>query len=224
VENGIFSVLPDDTPGQRYDSRARAYDRMIGSRLYNRVFWGSAPDEYRAFARQAIESSSSGWLLDAGCGTLLLTAEAYASTPQRPVVALDQSIGMLQRAQERLAGISGGRSQHVVFLQADLLDLPFRAQGFQTVLSMGMLHLFDAVQPLVRALDSLVEPGGQLFLSSLVTNGRFGDRYMRLLHRAGEIAAPRTAEALRRVLLETLGAGTTYSVVGNMSYAHGHHG
>jgi ubiquinone/menaquinone biosynthesis C-methylase UbiE len=223
VERGIFSVLPDDTPGQRYDRRARAYDRMIDSRLYNRVFWGSAPDEYRAFARRAVASSSSGWLLDAGCGTLLLTAEAYAAAPQRPVVALDQSIGMLQRARERLAEISGGRSEQVIFLQADLLNLPFKAHSFRTVLSMGMLHLFDAVQPLVRAMDRLVEPGGQLFLSSLVMNGRFGDRYMRLLHRAGEIATPRTAEALKRVLLETLGSDTTYSVVGNMSYTHGRH-
>jgi hypothetical protein len=33
VEPGIFSVLPPGTPEQRYDRRARAYDRMIGSRL-----------------------------------------------------------------------------------------------------------------------------------------------------------------------------------------------
>jgi len=224
VQPGIFSVLPDETPGQRYDSRARAYDRLIGSRLYNRIFWGSAPDEYRAFARRAVESSRSGWLLDAGCGTLLLTARAYAAAPERPVVALDQSIGMLQRARERLAETSGGRSQHVVFLQADLLDLPFSEHCFQTVLSMGMLHLFDNVWPLVRALSRITQPGGHLFLSSLVANGRFGDRYLRFLHRAGEVAAPRTAAELERVLRDALGNDATFSVTGNMSYTHGQHG
>lgn len=224
LQPGILSALPDDTPGQRYDSRARAYDRMIGSRLYNRIFWGSAPDEYRAFARRAVASSDSGWFLDAGCGTLLLTAEAYAAASHRPVIALDKSLGMLQRARERLLEINPAASEHVVFLQGDLLDLPFKAHSFRTVLSMGMLHLFDAAVPLVRSLDRLVEPGGQLFLSSLVTTGRFGDRYMRFLHRAGEIAAPRTADALKRTLLDTLGPHITWSVVGNMSYAHGQHG
>lgn len=223
VQPGILSVLPDDTPGQRYDSRARAYDRMIGSRLYNRLFWGSAPDEYRAFARQAVASSESGWLLDAGCGTLLLTADAYAAAPHRPVIALDKSLGMLQRARERLIEINPAASEHVVFVQGDLLDLPFKDKSFRTVMSMGMLHLFDAAVPLVRSLDRLVEPGGQLFLSSLVTNGRLGDRYMRFLHRAGEIAAPRTADTLKRALLDTLGPNLTWSVVGNMSYAHGQH-
>lgn len=224
VQPGILSVLPEGTPGQRYDGRARAYDRMIGSRLYNRLFWGSAPDEYRAFARRAVESSDSGWLLDAGCGTLLLTAGAYAAAPQRPVIALDKSIGMLQRARERLTEINPTASEHVVFLQADLLNLPFKPHSFRTVLSMGMLHLFDAPVPLVRSLDRLVEPGGHLFLSSLVTTGRFGDRYMRFLHRAGEIAAPRTADTLKRTLLDTLGPHIGWSVVGNMSYAHGKHG
>ncbi|HEU4885856.1 MAG TPA: class I SAM-dependent methyltransferase [Longimicrobium sp.] len=219
VEPGIFSVLPADAPGQRYDGRARMYDRVIGSRLYNRLAWGTSPEDYRAFAGRAVASSASGWLLDAGCGTLLATAGAYAAAPDRPVVAVDQSLDMLRRGRERLAQAAGTPSGHVVFLQADLLDLPFRAGCFQTVLSMGMLHLFDTLEPLLASLRGCLVPDGQLYLTSLVENGRVGDRYMRFLHRAGELANPRTAAELQRVLEQALGPGGTWSVRGNMAFA-----
>lgn len=39
---GIWSVLPADAPGQRYDRRAAVYDRVVGSTVYNRLLWGSS--------------------------------------------------------------------------------------------------------------------------------------------------------------------------------------
>jgi SAM-dependent methyltransferase len=219
VEPGLFSVLPVDAPGQRYDGRARMYDRVIGSRLYNRLAWGNSPGDYRAFARRAVQSSGSGWLLDAGCGTLLATADAYAAAPGRPVIAVDQSLDMLRRGRERLTHAAGTACGHVVFLQADLLDLPFRVSRFRTVLSMGMLHLFDALEPLLASLHGCLVPEGQLYLTSLVENGRVGDRYMRFLHRAGELANPRTTAELQRLLAQALGPGGTWSVRGNMAFA-----
>lgn len=202
VEPGIWSVLPADTPGQLYDGRAKAYDRMIGSRLYNRVLWGTSPASYRAFARQAVSSSGPGWLLDAGCGTMLLTAEAYASPPQRPVLAIDQSLGMLRRAKARAAELG---ATNVTFLQADLRDLPFPVGVFSTVLSMGMVHLFDDVAPVLRSLGRVLAPGGGVWVTSLVKGRAIGDAYLRVLQRAGEVATPRSVDELSAVLRESLG-------------------
>lgn len=219
LEERLFSVLPDGTAGHRYDGRARAYDRMIGSRLYNRIAWGTSPADYRRFARRAVDSAPGGWFLDAGCGTLLLTADAYLAAPLRPIVVLDQSLGMLRRAMERVLG--GGRKlpPQIVFLQADLLDLPFRPGAFRTVMSMGMLHLFPGAAPLAASLESLLAPDGSLFLTSLVENGRLGDRYLRMLHRQGEAAEPRTAAALESVLRGAVFRPLSWSVTGNMAYA-----
>ena len=214
-----FSVLPEGTAGHAYDGRARAYDRMIGSRLYNRVAWGTSPAHYRRFAKRAVESAPGGWFLDAGCGTLLLTADAYLAAPGRPIVVLDQSLGMLERARERVLGGGKRLPPHVVFVQGDLLDLPFRPGAFRTVMSMGMLHLFAEVGPLAASLESLLLPDGGLFLTSLVENGRLGDRYLRFLHRQGEAAAPRTAAALEAQLRAALRRPLAYSVTGNMAYA-----
>jgi SAM-dependent methyltransferase len=219
LEDGLFSVLPEGTAGHAYDGRARAYDRMIGSRVYNRVAWGSSPADYRRFARRAVESAPGGWFLDAGCGTLLLTADAYLAAPGRPIVVLDQSLGMLRRARERVLGGGKRLPGNLVFLQADLLDLPFRPGAFRTVMSMGMLHLFADVAPLAANLEALLLPDGGLYLTSLVANGRLGDRYLRLLHRQGETAEPRAAPALEAVLRGALRRPLAYSVTGNMAYA-----
>src|SRR5688500_5856184 len=73
VNDRIWSALPEGGPDQRYDRRAAAYDRVVGSRLYNRVLWGSSPAAYAAFAARAV-SSDAGPMLDAGCGSLVFTA------------------------------------------------------------------------------------------------------------------------------------------------------
>jgi SAM-dependent methyltransferase len=219
LEERLFSVLPEGTAGHAYDGRARAYDRMIGSGLYNRIAWGTSPADYRRFARRAVQSAPGGWFLDAGCGTLLLTADAYLAAPTRPIVVLDQSLGMLKRARERVLGGGKRLPPHIVFLQADLLDLPFRPGAFRTVMSMGMLHLFADAGPLAAKLESLLLPDGGLFLTSLVENGRLGDRYLRLLHRQGEVAAPRTAAALEAQLRAVIRRPLDYTVTGNMTYA-----
>jgi SAM-dependent methyltransferase len=218
LDERLFSVLPEGTAGHAYDGRARAYDRMIGSRLYNRIAWGSSPGHYRRFARRAVESAPGGWFLDAGCGTLLLTADAYLAAPTRPIVVLDQSLGMLKRARERVLGGGKRLPPHIVFLQGDLLDLPFRPGAYRTVMSMGMLHLFADAGPLAASLESLLLPDGGLFLTSLVENGRLGDRYLRLLHRQGEVAKPRTAAALEAQLRAAIRRRVDYAVTGNMAY------
>jgi SAM-dependent methyltransferase len=126
---------------------------------------------------------------------------------------------MLKRARERVLGGGKRLPPHIVFLQADLLDLPFRPGAFRTVMSMGMLHLFADAGPIAAGLESLLLPDGGLFLTSLVENGRLGDRYLRLLHRQGEVAEPRPAATLEGQLRDSLRRPFTYSVTGNMAYA-----
>jgi len=219
LDDGLFSVLPEGAAGHLYDGRARAYDRMIGSRLYNRIAWGASPADYRRFARRAVGSAPGGWFLDAGCGTLLLTADAYRAAADRPIVVMDRSLGMLRRARERVLAGGARLPSQLVFLQADLLDLPFRPRSFRTVMSMGMLHLFADAGPVAASLESLLMEDGSLFLTSLVENGRLGDRYLRLLHRHGEVAAPRTAAGLEVQLRGSLARPVEYSLTGNMAYA-----
>jgi ubiquinone/menaquinone biosynthesis C-methylase UbiE len=218
IEDDIYSVLPDASQTHHYDRRATVYDWIVGSRLYNSIMWGSAPRDYVAFARQAVDSSRNGKFLDAGCGSLLFTASTYLQT-DRQIVAFDQSLAMLRRARTRLLKAAGGMPQHIILLQADLSDLPFRPASFHTVLCLNVLHQFAAPTALLQNLKRLLSDEGQLFLTSLLLNDRFiGDQYLSALYTMREFVPPRTRSELRSILTEALQREVTYTQKGNMAF------
>jgi SAM-dependent methyltransferase len=244
-----------DDAGAPYDRRARAYDRLVRSRVYNRVAWSTAPDEYADFAAAAI-ASSSGRLLEAAAGSAAATAALHAASV-RETVLVDRSRAMLELAAQRIAAAGGAQQATAVdapareavngdgatgpsagacdpahpaaaaaaapgeprarirFVQADILALPFDPHGFATVFGLGLVHLFDDVPALVAALRKQLRPDGRLFLAGLVAETRRGRQYLNVLHRAGEVARPRTAEELHAAL----GAPADLRTSGCMAYA-----
>lgn len=190
VEGGVLSALGPNERGSRYDRGAALYDRVVGNGLYNRAVWGARSSSYSAFAAAAV-ADGRGPLLDVGCGSAVFTAAAYRDT-DRPLVLVDRSAGMLARAAARLRG-AGGR---VVFVQADLFDLPFLPGRFATVACHGLLHLFEDAAGVLRVLGGQVSPGGSMYATSLVAETAAGRRMLRLLHRRGEAAAPRDGRAV----------------------------
>lgn len=186
VEDGIYSVLLDASSKHHYDRRANIYDLVVSTRLYNFVMWGSSPLDYSAFARQAIVSCLDGKFLDAACGSMLFTAPTYLEC-NRQIIAFDQSLAMLRRARKRLVNLSGSVPEHILLLQADLSDLPYRPASFHTVLCMNVLHHFENASSLIPNLKKLLIEDGHLYLTSLVSNNRFiGDRYLNALYTTGE--------------------------------------
>jgi SAM-dependent methyltransferase len=219
VGQDIWSVLPPSSPGQPYDRKAAVYDTLIGSSWYNRFIWGADHRSYAAFARQALDSAV-GLHLDAGCGSLVGTSTAYLESAQsgsaRPCLFVDASLGMLRRARARLGELPPAAG----LLQADLRTIPLRFQAIDSALCMGMLHLFDADAAgaiLGRIRESLA-PRGALYLTSLVLGRPRGDRFLRILLRAGEIDAARPRDGALGVMRQ---AGFEISDVrqaGNMLY------
>ena len=218
VEADIYSVLPDASHPHHYDRRATVYDLLVSSRLYNSIMWGSSPRDYVAFARQAIMSSRDGKFLDAGCGSLLFTASVYLETDLQ-IVAFDQSLAMLRRARQRLLKAAGRVPEHIILLQADLSDLPFRPATFRTVLCLNVLHQFAELTALLQNFERLLPDEGQLFLTSLISNNRFvGDRYLSALYRMKEFVRPRTSGELRSIFNEALQREVRFREKGNMAF------
>lgn len=183
---GLCSALPVEDPGSPYDRRAALYDRVVGTAIYNRMFWGTSPASYAAFAAAAVHASD-GPLLDVGCGSAVFTADAYRNA-RRPIVLVDRSLGMLTQAAQR---ISSPDPAQVAFMQADLFDLPFRSGSFTTVACHGVLHLFEDPVGVLHALRAQLAAGSSLYASALVAETAVGRRYLTVLHRAGEVAVPR---------------------------------
>jgi SAM-dependent methyltransferase len=218
VEDAIYSVLPDASPKFHYDQRATVYDLVVSTRLYNALMWGSSPLDYVAFAHRAVVSDDKGRLLDAGCGSMLFTARNYLES-KRPIIAFDQSLAMLRRARRRLMKFAGFVPEHVLLLQADLNDLPFRPASFQTVLCLNVLHQFEDAAALIPQLKGLLRLGGDLYLTSLVANNRFvGDFYLNALHKSGEFVRPRSSLELKEMLDRALCQRLSYMTKGNMAF------
>ncbi len=156
VEAGIWTAIDGEPGAQRYESIAGMYDRLIGSRHWQRLIWGNDIARDTELARAA-ESSSMGWWLDAGCGTLIFTAPVHAES-ERPTILFDVSIGMLQRARKRLVEHCGRLPKHVVLIQGDVFALPFRASSFETILCPGIIHLFDKPAALLESLEGILAP------------------------------------------------------------------
>jgi SAM-dependent methyltransferase len=219
VEDDIYSALPDVPHKHLYDKRAAAYDSIVSTWVYNRVMWGTSPNDYVAFAREAVLSHPDGRMLDAGCGSLLFTSQAYLSS-KRQVIAFDQSLEMLKRARARLIELAGFVPEHILLLQADLSNLVFRPGRFNTILCMNVLHQFEDAAGLTTKLSGLLANTGQLFLTSLVSNGRYiGDRWIAALYKSGEFVRPRTGVELNKLLGDSLGQEVSCRSKGNMAFA-----
>jgi SAM-dependent methyltransferase len=209
--SNILTALPSDEQGAPYDRHAALYDRLIGSRRYNRLIWGASIDGYAAFAREAV-ALSGGPFLDVACGTAVFTAPVYRDAT-RPLVLVDRSLGMLERAARRLGDADA------TLIQADALDLPFEAGSFETVLSLSLLHVLDEPWAALESLAAQVAPGGRLFASMLVSDrGGITRPYMAALHRRGELGSPRTAADLEAAARRILGDDATVERDGAMAY------
>lgn len=207
----VLGLGPEDA-GAPYDRKAAVYDRLVRSRAYNRLLWGASPRDYEAFAARAL-ADGSGPLLDVAGGSAAATASLYAAA-ERDVVLVDRSRAMLERAGERIAGAApAGRAPRVRLVQADALTLPLPPHSFETVLCMGFFHIVDRPADLLGALLGQLRPGGRVYFTSLVAERTVGRRYLAALHRAGEVAAPRTAAALATAL-----GGIELEVRGCMAY------
>lgn len=177
---------------QSFDRWAGLYDYLIGSKLYNRLMWGTSPDSYVKFAEEA-HSTNPQFMLDAGCGSMAATAEAHAHG-KNLVIGVDSSLPMLRRAQKRLADLD---AKNVILIHGTVEDLPFRSSAFESVLFMGMAHLFPDESPVMGELQRVLMGRGRLYVSSLVENRRrIGDRFLAKLKAKGEVNTIRTPSAV----------------------------
>ena len=80
-----------------------------------------------------------GWILDAPCGSGIFSLPIYKSNPCAKFVAIDYSIEMLKAAKSRAEkkGVD-----NVIFIRADVDNLPFIENIFAGALSFAGFHAF----------------------------------------------------------------------------------
>lgn len=177
-----------------YARWAKAYDTMIGSALYNRVFWGTEPRQYSIFAARAI-GSGRGPLLEVAAGTAQATAALHVAGA-RETTLVDMSAPMLDLARKSIAGAAGGTLPERISLECRDMLAPAGDRRYETILGLGLLHLVPDVTSVVSALGRQLEDHGKMFLASLVKGPSRSNAYLALLRAHGDIACIRTATEL----------------------------
>lgn len=154
MEYALTATKTKARAGSYYDRIARLYDLTFKVNGY-----GRALDQY--FANYPLPVSRGAKILDAGCGTGLLTL-ALLRAIRFPVsiTALDLSSTSVVAARKSLY-YSPGRKRDVTFTQGNLLCLPFADETVDLVVTSGALEyvpLADGLTELAR----VIAPGGHL--------------------------------------------------------------
>jgi SAM-dependent methyltransferase len=105
--------------------------------------------------------------LDAGCGMGRFTRSAGAHGGEVVGVDLSESV---YRAREIT-----GHMPNVHIVQADLMQLPFRAGSFDIIYSLGVLHHTPDTHKAFASVARHVRPGGMLSIWVYGTAGRYAD-------------------------------------------------
>ena len=154
MEYALTATKTEARAGSYYDRIARIYDLTF---KFNR--YGHSLDQY--FENHPLPVSRGARILDAGCGTGLLTL-ALLRAVRFPVsiTALDLSSTSVAAARKSLY-YSPGRKRDVTFTQGNLLCLPFADESLDLVVTAGALeyvNLSDGLTELAR----VIAPGGHL--------------------------------------------------------------
>ena len=144
------------------EARAGSYYNKIAA-YYDLTFklngYGRSLDEY--FANNPLPISRGAKILDAGCGTGLLTL-ALLRALHFPVsiTALDLSATSITAARKAVAD-SPGRTRDVTFAEGNLLSLPFADNSLDLVVTSGALEYVPLGEGLSE-LSRVISPGGHL--------------------------------------------------------------
>lgn len=165
ISNGIPRFVLTDDSGQKQT------EESFGYKWQKRDAWYSpevqAACEPWFVKRHGFESAeemrrffgSHRRVLDAGCGggyaSSMWMNESWQETDDSQWYGVDISEAV-DMAQERLASMPGTH-----FIQADILQLPFRAETFDAILSEGVMHHTPSTERALKALAPLLVKGGK---------------------------------------------------------------
>src|SRR6266550_7054495 len=154
MEYVLTATKDEARAGSYYDKIAAFYDLTFKLNGYGRSL-----DQY--FSNHPLPVSRGARILDAGCGTGLLTL-ALLRNLRFPVniTALDLSATSISAAKKALDE-SSGRIQDVTFAEGNLLSLPFADNTLDLVVTSGALEYVPLSEGLTE-LSRVISPGGHL--------------------------------------------------------------
>jgi ubiquinone/menaquinone biosynthesis C-methylase UbiE len=160
MEYALTATKTEAPAGSYYDKIARLYDLTFKLNGYGRSL-----DQY--FARYPLPVRRGARILDAGCGTGLLTLALLRNIRfSVDIIALDLSATSIVEANKAVLQGNGRtpsmiRNSNVNFTQGNVLSLPFSDDSFDLVVTSGALE-YVPLQDGLTELARVIAPGGHL--------------------------------------------------------------
>src|SRR6266576_6901033 len=154
MEYVLTATKDEARAGSYYDKIAAFYDLTFKLNGYGRSL-----DQY--FSNHPLPVSRGARVLDAGCGTGLLTL-ALLRNLRFPVniTALDLSATSISAAKKALDE-SAGRTRDVTFTEGNLLSLPFSDNSLDLVVTSGALEYVPLDEGMTE-IARVIAPGGHM--------------------------------------------------------------
>lgn len=99
-------------------------------------------------------------LLDASCGSGLISRRLASDGRSSRVVALDYSAAMLREASARASGVP------LEFVRADVANMPFANASIDAALASAAIHCWPRAQDALRELHRVLAPNAPLYMST----------------------------------------------------------
>lgn len=148
-----------------YDLFAEGYNRKVHRQLKEVV---------------KSEISAEDEVLECACGSGMLT-EVIAGKC-RHITATDFSRAMLKRTEKKCS-----RFDNCTFLQADIMNLPFADESFDTVIAANVIHLLDHPVSALNELERVCRRGGKIIIPTYMNREKTGkpSMFSKTLNTAG---------------------------------------
>jgi ubiquinone/menaquinone biosynthesis C-methylase UbiE len=186
IINGIVDFCPQvrDAVSTSYDAIASRYDKYITSsgllmKALDKFVWRTkvSVTDFTDRCLSYLPDQFDGVLVDVPVGTGVFTDSLYARFSNATIIAIDYSMGMLQKAKERFEeqGL-----KNVCLVRADVANLPLTNGAVDIVLSMNGLHAFPDKQRAISEMRRVLCEDGSLVGCCYVKGDRkLGDWFVK---------------------------------------------
>ena len=156
AEPGDKLLMMNGEKGRFFDEWPEVYDRWFTTPI------GSLVKKYEAqLILDLLKPRQGEIILDGGCGTGIFTLDILSSGSK--VIGLDISLPMLIQAGKKLKGYP------FQMVLADMLNLPFRENSFDKVVSVTALEFIEDAKGGVEELFRVTRRGGCIVAATLNT-------------------------------------------------------
>jgi len=224
IDDGIIDLCPGspslslDTTRKSYDKVATTgYDRFVSSHIIMKCLWGvNLNKAYSIYDR--LYDYPDGIFLDVPSGTGLFSSQLYLSKPDSTFVAVDYSMGMLKEAKKRC---KQSDIRNVVFVRADVANLPFRMNSFDACFSINGFHVFPDPVKAASEIESTLKKDAVMAVISACSGQRwFSDLIIRKVMLPRGLFNSELTVSDYMNLFETAGFDVRIETMGAMIYAN----